>query len=121
MTATRPPALDLPLPTTTLILPPAPRVDDPVRSEISPLVPVDAVPEVKEREPLVPPAPDSAVRTLNAPLEVARPYPLIIESAPPVTCVLSPAFIAIRPPPLRAPLPATTLTLPAFPEVDAPV
>jgi hypothetical protein len=55
------------------MLPPVPDVADPVRREIIPLLPFDVVPEVKEREPLVPSTPAFAVRTLKTPLEFARP------------------------------------------------
>jgi hypothetical protein len=71
--AIRPPELNFPLPTTTLTLPATPLVADPVRNVIWPLLPLLVVPEVKDREPAVPAAPALAVRTLNAPLEVARP------------------------------------------------
>ena len=73
LTATRPPVELFPLPTTILKLPPAPDVAEPVRSVIMPLLPFDVVPEVNDKEPLVPFAPAMAVRTLNTPLDVARP------------------------------------------------
>ena len=56
-----------------LTLPAVPSVADPVRSTIAPLLPVLLVPVVNESEPLTPPVPASAVRTLNAPLDEARP------------------------------------------------
>ena len=70
---TRPPVLELPLPTTTLTLPDAPFVAEPVRRVIIPLLPSDVTPEVKDREPEIPLSPESAVRTLNDPLEEAVP------------------------------------------------
>ena len=44
---------------------------------------------MKESEPLTPPveAPALPVRTLNAPLDVARPKPEASDTAPPVTVV----------------------------------
>jgi hypothetical protein len=61
---------------------------------------------------------------LKAPLDVAVPYPLIIETAPPVlseAAVLSPADTVMRPPVERFPLPITILTLPAVHLVAEPV
>ena len=63
----------LPLPATTLTLPPVPDVAEPVRSTIAPLLPFDVVPVVKDSEPLTPFSPASAVRMLKTPLDVARP------------------------------------------------
>ena len=103
------------------MLPPVPNVEEPVRSVIMPLLPADVVPDVKEREPLTPLSPEFADRILNTPLEDARPYPEIIDTAPPVTCVLCPAFSAKRPPVPVLALPTTTLTLPAVPSVAEPV
>ena len=122
VTTTRPPADDFPLPTITLILPPAPSVAEPVRSVIIPLgPPVTTLPVVKDRPPDTPAVPPSAVRILNTPLDVALPYPVIIDTAPPVFAVASPALIATRPPAEIAPLPTWTLTLPAVPSVAEPV
>ena len=45
---------------------------------------------------------------------------MIIDTAPPVTSVLSPAFTATRPPVDRDPLPTKTLTLPLAPDVADP-
>jgi hypothetical protein len=44
-----------------------------------------------------------AVLTLNEPLDVAVPYPEIIEMAPPVFDVPSPALTVTRPPEAKAP------------------
>ena len=44
-----------------------------------------------------------------------------MDTAPPVTSVLSPAFTATRPPVFELPLPTTTLTLPPAPSVAEPV
>jgi hypothetical protein len=82
----------------TLTLPPVPFVADPVRNVIIPLLPVEVVPDVKDSELDIPLTPASADFTLNAPLELVRPYPVIIEIEPPVASVLSPAFTATRPP-----------------------
>jgi hypothetical protein len=69
----RPPAVNFPLPTTTLTLPPVPFVAEPVRNVMLPLLPFVVDPDVSDRDPDVPSWPLFAVRTLNAPLEVARP------------------------------------------------
>ena len=76
---------------------------------------------MSESDPVLPAEPAFAVRMLNAPLEAARPNPVITEMAPPVTFVLSPAFIAIRPPALDFPLPTITLMLPPTPSVADPL
>jgi hypothetical protein len=65
--------VSLPLPTTTLTLPAAPFVADPVRKVICPLLPFVVDPDVSDSELDVPAAPAFAERTLNAPLDVARP------------------------------------------------
>ena len=70
---TRPPVLKLPLPTTTLTLPDAPFVAEPVRRVIIPLLPFEVVPVVSDNDPLTPLAPAFAVRILKVPLDVAVP------------------------------------------------
>ena len=122
-TATRPPVDTLPLPTTILMLPPVPNVAEPVRNVIIPLdPPVTVLPDENEREPLTPFEPELAVRMLKVPLDFARPYPVMIEIAPPVEDpVASPALTATRPPVELFPLPTTILMLPPAPEVAAPV
>jgi hypothetical protein len=93
-----------------------------VRKVIIPLLPfVVVVPDVREREPETPLEPALAERTLKAPLDVARPYPVIMETDPPVCEVLSPPTNAIRPPAVNLPLPTTMLTLPAAPLVADPL
>ena len=57
----------------TLTLPPAPLAAEPVRSTIAPELPFFVVPVVNDSEPLTPFVPASAVRTLNTPLDDARP------------------------------------------------
>ena len=69
----RPPAVNFPLPTTTLTLPPVPFVAEPVRNVMLPLLPSVDDPDVSDKDPEVAFCPPFAVRTLNAPLEVARP------------------------------------------------
>ena len=90
-TLVRPPAPIVPAPTSTLMLPPAPLVATPVFNTMPPLLPLLVVPERNERAPLTPFVPAFDVLTLNAPLEVARPYPVINDTMPPVPVVLSPA------------------------------
>jgi hypothetical protein len=122
LTAMRPPADFVPLPTTTLMLPAVPSVADPVRRVIIPLLPlVVVVPEVIDSDPETPDEPALADRTLKAPLDVARPYPVIRETDPPVTAVACPADTDTRPPEVTLPLPTTMLTLPAVPFVAEPV
>ena len=58
---------------TTLKLPAVPLVATPVFSTMPPLLPLLAVPERKDKNPVTPVVPELAVRTLNAPLEVTRP------------------------------------------------
>jgi hypothetical protein len=55
------------------MLPAVPSVADPDRRVIWPLLPSLVVPDVKERELDVEFAPPFAVRTLKAPLDLARP------------------------------------------------
>jgi hypothetical protein len=111
----RPPPAIVPALTSKLILPPAPKIEEPVRSVIIPLLPLLELPEVKDREPDTPSFPAAVVLMLNAPLDAARPYPVIIETAPPVDEVLSPAFKAILPPCAIDPSPTTMLMLPPAP------
>lgn len=90
---TRPPAPEVPLPTARLILPPAPlsAAAEPVRNTMAPLLPEDVVPVLKVSDPLIPDAPELAVRMLNVPLDVAEPDPLDKDIEPPVAAVLVPA------------------------------
>jgi hypothetical protein len=69
----RPPAVSFPLPTTTLTLPPVPFVAEPVRNVTLPLLPFVDDPDVSDKDPEVAFCPPFAVRTLKAPLDVARP------------------------------------------------
>jgi hypothetical protein len=57
----------------TLMLPPTPLVEEPVRSVIIPVLPVAEVPVVKERELEIPLTPASPERMLKTPLDLARP------------------------------------------------
>ena len=70
---TLPPLDLLPLPTTILMLPAVPRVAEPERRVIWPLLPELVVPDVKESELDTEVSPPLAVRTLKAPLDFARP------------------------------------------------
>jgi hypothetical protein len=56
-----------------LMLPPPPRVADPVLSVIIPVLPADEVPVENASEPLTPVSPAAAVRILKAPLELILP------------------------------------------------
>jgi len=94
----RPPESVSPLPTTTLILPLVPLVADPVRIITEPLLPFDVVPDLNDNPPLTPDTPASAVTKLNVPLLVAVPNPVVKDTAPPVTVVLSPPTKLMRPP-----------------------
>ena len=73
-TVTRPPEYTSPRPTAMLTLPAAPSTAVPLRTMTFPLLPFVLVPVANERLPLALPAPESALRTLNAPLEVMLPY-----------------------------------------------
>jgi hypothetical protein len=86
-----------------------------------PLLPLAAVPDVNDSCPDTPLVPASADRTLNTPLDVALPYPVSRDTAPPVLVVLSPAAATTRPPAADTPEPTTTLTDPPAPEVADPV
>ena len=76
---------------------------------------------MKDMAPLAFPA--LAVRILNVPLDV-DPFPLVIETEPPVdavAAVLLPAVRVTRPPVPDSPLPATMLTEPPAPLLAEPV
>ena len=60
---------------------------------------------------------------LNAPLDVAVPKPVMIDTEPPrplAEFVASPAWMVTRPPPAAAPAPTSRLTLPPVPLVASP-
>jgi hypothetical protein len=82
--------------------------------------PVTTFPVVRDKPPDTPAVPPSAVRILKTPLDVALPYPVIIDTAPPVDAVASPALTTTRPPAAIVPLPTDTLMLPAMPRVALP-
>ena len=81
----RPPTPLFPSPTIKLTLPPTPLIEVPVRSEMDALLPLLEVPVTTESAPLTPAVPASAVRMLNAPLDVADESPDESEVLPPVT------------------------------------
>ena len=60
---------------------------------ILPDAPLLAVPDVKLSSPLTPAVPAFTVRTMNAPLDVSVPSPVVSDTAPPVNGVLSPAIM----------------------------
>ena len=70
-----PPEPLVPLPTVTRMEPPRPLVEAPEPKYSAPLLPPLAVPELKTRRPLTPARPALAVRTVSAPLVVARQLP----------------------------------------------
>ena len=78
-------------------------------------------PVVRDKPPDTPVVPPSAVRMLKTPLDVALPYPVIIDTAPPVDAVASPALTTMRPPAEIDPLPTAMLTDPLVPLVASPV
>ena len=119
-----PPTSVVPAPMTTLTLPAAPLVATPVFNTMPPLLPWLVVPERKDKKPLTPVVPEFAVLTLNAPLDVTRPYPVINDIKPPVplvVAVLSPAPTWMWPAASVSPAPINTLKLPPAPPVEAPV
>jgi hypothetical protein len=87
-TVTAPPLPLFPLPTVTVTDPPRPAVAAPVVTDTAPVLPLLDVPDVKLNRPLIPDTPALTVDTVNAPLDVAKPYPVTREIAPPVETVL---------------------------------
>jgi hypothetical protein len=69
-------------------LPPVPAVAAPLPIAIAPVLPELDVPELNVSAPLKPAVPAFAVRIVIAPLVVAVPSPVVIETEPPVTTVL---------------------------------
>jgi hypothetical protein len=94
---------------------------EPVRRVIIPLLPLLLLPDENERDPETPLSPEFLVRILNDPLDVARPYPDTIDTAPPVLDVDSPALSTTRPPAETFPCPTKILKLPPVPNVADPV
>ena len=88
MSVITPPAPLVPLPTVIVIEPPVPAVAAPLPIEITPVLPELDVPVLKVSTPLEPEAPEFALRTVIAPLDVAEPAPVAITIVPPVITVL---------------------------------
>jgi hypothetical protein len=103
-----------------LTLPPVPFAAVPVFRRTWPELPRLEVPVVKFRAPVTPSSPEFEVRMLNDPLEVAVPYPDIMETAPPVFSAAFPAPRVMRPPDAAVPAPTMTLTLPPAPLTACP-
>ena len=83
--------------------PPAPFAAWPVPTEMDPLHPLDAVPELNTKAPLMPFVPAFTDVIVMAPLDVAVPLPVLKVTAPPVPVaawVLAPAATVTAPPTL---------------------
>jgi hypothetical protein len=91
VTFRRPPVPLDPSPTVRLSAPPFPAVALADPTEILPEVPELVVPELKISTPLVPFAPEFALRIVTAPLVDDNPPPEVIPMFPPVKSVLTPA------------------------------
>ena len=72
-TMTSPPSLVFPEPTVTRMDPALPLVECPVPTEMLPLLPTLAVPELKLKRPDTPLSPEFIVRTVTEPLDVIEP------------------------------------------------
>jgi hypothetical protein len=119
-TVIEPPAPLLPTPTVMLTAPPLPPVAVLEPIEIDPLVPELDVPELNMSKPLAPLSPEFDVRIVIAPLVLARPWPLVMPMAPPVSTALSPDATVSNPPTPLLPVPTVMLTAPALPPTAAP-
>jgi len=108
---TRPPEpVDPPL-TINEIVPPTPDVASCEFIVIEPLLPLEAIPDLIEREPAVPAA-GFDVAKVNVPLLVEVPKPLENDSEPPVASILSPVPTTSCPAPDDVPAPTMILILP---------
>ena len=72
------------MPTDINTSPPSPFVASPVYISIDPLLPLLDVPDVNDNLPLTPFVPLSFVLTINAPLDVYVPTPVLNDIIPPV-------------------------------------
>ena len=93
----------------------------PLPIKILPEDPLLVVPDVKLSLPLTPDVPAFTVRTMNDPLDVSVPSPVVSDTAPPVNGVLSPAIAYTSPPVSVFDLPTDTRMSPPSPCVAAPV
>jgi hypothetical protein len=84
----KPPTPLFPVPTVMLTAPPVPLVAVPDPIAIEPEFPTLVEPELKVSSPLTPELPPLAVWMVIAPLEVAKPRPLVTPMEPPVAAVL---------------------------------
>ena len=96
--------------------------DEPVEIANLPESPELVVPDRKNREPLVPPAPAFVEDTMMLPEDVSPPEPDETETDPPVLGELVAAVSSIFPPtPTDAESPSDTTTSPLLPPVAVPV
>jgi len=102
------------------MLPPAPNVDDPDEMTTDPLLPLDALPLRRVRDPDTPEETAFAVSMLKEPLDRIDPKPVDRDTEPPVSWLL-PADTASRPATLSSPSPTEILRLPPELAVDWPV
>ena len=96
---TRPESPSLPAPTETLIPPATPLFElVPVASTIEPLLPDEAVPDLRANDPLTPDVPDEIVLKVKAPLLDAEDLADVTLTLPPVSVSLLPPKIWTSPP-----------------------
>ena len=93
-------------------------VPDPMYN--APLTPILALPVLSTRIPLTPATPAFDVCKSNAPLLVAVPVPLVIDTRPPVAEDEVPADRMISPPVPLLPDPTVMYTEPPLPELAVP-
>jgi hypothetical protein len=113
--STPPPTPLSPVPTPIWTVPPFPPVAGPEPINTDPVVPELDVPELNVRRPLTPFVPAFEVRIEIEPLDVARPRPLSMPTAPPVSTVLSPADRPKEPPVPLKPVPTAMRSTPPEP------
>ena len=118
--ASEPPVELVPLPTTTVRVPPRPADDGREPTAIAPLLEPTAVPELNCNLPLLPATPAFELKITIDPLLLAVPSPLAIFATPPVCTELRPAHIRISPELPLVPLPTLTTRPPARPAVADP-
>ena len=118
---TPPPSPVLPAPTVTRMDPALPLVARSDPTEMLPLLPKLAVPELKLKRPDTAPSPALKVRNVILPLDCVDPYPDHSVMAPPERAVDSPANIVTLPPVDVVPGPTDTRILPLLPFVECPV
>ena len=119
---TPPPSPVLPAPTVTRMDPALPLVARSEPTEMLPLLPTLAVPELKLKRPDTPLSPALTARTVMVPLDVDEPYPVASSNAPPLIEVPSPLVASKSPPsPLEEPLPKPPVNTTSPPNVSLAV